>query len=61
MRGQEEVIRVVSDQYLRVQRLYRYMYEVADKMSNDFPLVDYACSELMMGAGHTYRRALQPQ
>lgn len=44
----------MSYQYLKVQRSIDTCMRWPET-SNDFPLVDYACSELMMGAGHTYR------
>lgn len=55
MRRQEEVIRVVTDQYLRPQRVYRYLYEVIDPQSSDFGSLDYAFSEKLLNAGHLYK------
>lgn len=55
MRGQEETIRIVTDKYLKPQRVYHYMFEVVDPQSDDFECVDKVFSALMMSAGHTYR------
>jgi hypothetical protein len=55
MRGQEDVIRVITDQYLRTQRVLRVKYEVIDARSRDFQCVDFAFTDHMLSAGHLYR------
>jgi Ribonuclease HI len=52
--GQRLTIRIVTDEYLRVQRCYKYKYEVMSKASSFFGSVDVAFSELLLRAGHTY-------
>lgn len=54
MRGQEEVVRVIKDEYLRAHRISRYLYEVIDQRSTDYQAVDYAFSTEMFDAGHLY-------
>ena len=52
--GQRLTIRIITDEYLSVQRCYRYKYEVMSKSSNYYENVDIAYSELLLRAGHTY-------
>ena len=52
--GQRLTIRIVTDEYLRVQRCYKYKYEVVSKASLFRTLVDIVFSEYLMRAGHTY-------
>lgn len=56
LRGQEEIIRLVTDVPMAGHRnTFHYSYEVVDNGSADFQLVDYAYSNTMLGAGHIYR------
>jgi ribonuclease HI len=52
--GQRLTIRIVTDEYLKVQRCYKYKYEVMSKGSPYFGRVDLAFSEHLLRAGHTY-------
>ena len=54
MHGQRVTIRIVTDEYLRTQRLNRYRYEVMSRKSKYFGNVDIAHSELLLSAGHVY-------
>jgi ribonuclease HI len=55
MRGQQEIVRVVTDQYLQTQKVYRVKYEIIDAQSDDFQNIDFAFSDHMLSAGHLYR------
>lgn len=52
--GQRLTIRIITDEYLRMQRCYRYRYEVVSRASRFHLLVDIAFSDQPMRAGHTY-------
>ncbi len=52
--GQRLTIRIIEDEYLRVQRCYKYRYEVMSKASPYFQKVDFAYAPFLLRAGHTY-------
>lgn len=52
--GQRLTIRIITDEYLRVQRCYKYKYEVMSRGSAYFRSVDLAYSDVLLRAGHTY-------
>lgn len=52
--GQRLTIRIIVDQYLRVQRCYKFKYEVMSKASPYFGNVDIAYASFLLRAGHTY-------
>jgi ribonuclease HI len=52
--GQRLTIRVITNEYLRQQRCYKYMYEVMSKASPYFGNVDVAYSDHLIRDGHTY-------
>lgn len=52
--GQRLTLRVITDEYLRVQKCYKFKYEVISKSSPYFGNVDIAYSDLLLRAGHTY-------
>ncbi|MDX6288046.1 MAG: ribonuclease [Frankiales bacterium] len=52
--GQRLTIRIITDEYLRVQHCYRFKYEVMSKASPYFGNVDIAFADFMLRAGHTY-------
>ncbi len=54
MQGQRIIIRVITDEYLRVQKINRYRYEVVSPKSKYFGNVDVVYSGLLLSAGHTY-------
>ena len=54
MNGQRVTLRIISCEYLRVQRCWRYKYEVMSKASSYFGNVDWIFSEISLRDGHTY-------
>lgn len=52
--GQRITIRVVTDKWLPVQRIYRYKIEVVSPKSPYDGNVDDFSSDIMLSAGHTY-------
>jgi ribonuclease HI len=56
MRGQRVTIRIITDEYLPVQRLNKYKYEVVSKASEFHGNVDliYSSAAIHLSAGHTY-------
>lgn len=54
IRGQTEVIRIITDQLLR-QKEFKYRYEIVNRESPDYPKVDIAYSKHDLRAGHEYR------
>jgi ribonuclease HI len=52
--GQILTIYIVTDEYLKHQRCYKYKYEVMSKASPYFGNLDLAYSDLLLRAGHTY-------
>ena len=54
--GQRLTVRVVTDRYLRPQRMYQYRCEVTSRKSRYYGNVDILFSDdVMLNAGHTYR------
>jgi ribonuclease HI len=54
MCGQRVSIRIVTSEYLPVQKLNKYKYEVIAKASKYYRCVDIIYSEIMLRAGHSY-------
>lgn len=56
MRGQRLTIRVITCEYLRVQQVWKYKYEVLSKASPFFGKVDwiYSPKDLLVRDGHHY-------
>lgn len=56
MRGQRMSIRVITCEYLRVQQVWKYKYEVVSKRSPFFGKVDwvYSSRDLLLRDGHSY-------
>jgi ribonuclease HI len=54
MRGQRLAIRIVTCEYLKVQRLHKYKYEVLSKGSKYFGKLDLIYSTHDLRAGHHY-------
>jgi ribonuclease HI len=52
--NQRLTIRIVTCEYLRVQRLWKYKYEVMSPKSPFFGKVDLAFSDVVLRDGHTY-------
>jgi ribonuclease HI len=57
MNGQLLTIRIITDEYLEIQRLNKYKYEVMSKASTFHGKVDliYSSPDIYLSAGHTYR------
>lgn len=54
MEGQTMSMRIVTDTYMREQKVYKYMYEVLTENSPYCGNCDYIYSELFLRAGHHY-------
>jgi len=54
MRGQRLAIRIITSEYLRVQKINKYKYEVISKRSKYLGNVDFIYSTHGLGAGHHY-------
>lgn len=52
--GQRLTIRVIYDEYLKVQKLYKYKIEVLSKRSKYYGNIDFAYSKILLKAGHSY-------
>ena len=54
MRNQRISIRIITDEYLRLQKCFKFKYEVISKRSPCFGSIDFAFSKIIMNAGHCY-------
>ena len=54
MKGQKIKIRIITDEYLKTQKLYKYRYEVTSIKSEYFRKVDIIYSNNLLSAGHEY-------
>lgn len=54
MEGQTMSVRIITDTYMKTQKLYKYMYEVLSDSSPYCGNCDYIYSELILRAGHHY-------
>lgn len=54
MLGQRMNIRIITAEYLRIQKLHKYKYEVTARANRFFGCVDIIFSEIPLKAGHTY-------
>lgn len=65
MKGQRITLRVISDEFLPVQRLHKYRVEVVSKASPFKGKVDfvYSAIDISLNRGHTYfvRLGSEPQ
>jgi len=61
MHGQRLRIRVITDEFLTTQRIYKYKYEVISKGSRYFGRVDVIFSSELLKAGHHYEVRLNKQ
>jgi ribonuclease HI len=52
--GQRLSILVVTDRWLDKARVFQYKYQVLTRTSPYFDCLDFACSRMPMGAGHSY-------
>lgn len=54
MLWQRITIYIVEDEYLKIQKIYKYRYQVVSKSSKFYKCTDFIYSEIMLSAGHTY-------
>ena len=54
LNGQRLTIRIIDSEYLKVQKTYRYRYEVMSKASEYFGCVDFLVTNLNVNPGHVY-------
>lgn len=54
MEGQDATVHIVTDEYLREHRCYRYVYEVMDADGEFSSPPDKIFSDIMLNAGHFY-------
>ena len=55
MKGQRISIHIINEQYLRMQKLSKYRYEIISKGSKYFGNIDFIYSKLHhLKAGHKY-------
>jgi len=52
MKNQRISIRIITDEYLRLNKCYKYKYEIVSKCSPYFGSIDFAFSKIMLNAGH---------
>jgi ribonuclease HI len=52
--GQRISVRIIEGQYLEVQKMYRYRYEVISKNNRFLRNVDFVTSEEILKEGHSY-------
>ena len=54
MKGQKIAIRIISGEYLKIQKIYKYKYEVMSKGSLYFEYVDIIFSNFVLRGAHTF-------
>ncbi len=54
MLNQRISIRIIIDEYLKLQKRFKYKYEVISKSNPYLGNIDFAFSEIMLNAGHCY-------
>lgn len=54
MLWQRITIYIVSDEYLKLSRMYKYRYQVLSKSSSFYKKTDFISSKMLLSAGHTY-------
>jgi len=54
MEGQRLSVQVITDEYLSVQKIYRYRFQVISKNSPYYKNIDFAFSKELLSAGHCY-------
>jgi len=54
MLNQRISIRIITDEYLKLQKRFKYKYEVVSKGNPYFGNIAFAYSEIMLNAGHCY-------
>ncbi|MFC2065984.1 ribonuclease H [Chloroflexota bacterium] len=54
MQNQRISIRIITDEYLRLQRCCKYKYEIISKSSPYYGKIDVVFSDILLNAGHCY-------
>jgi ribonuclease HI len=54
MHNQRISIRIITDEYLILNKCYKFKYEVISKNSPYYGNIDFVFSEIMLNAGHCY-------
>jgi hypothetical protein len=54
MLGQRVTIRIITSEYLNIQKTNKYKYEVMSNQSKYFGNVDYVFTNELLKVGHTY-------
>lgn len=54
MQGQRISIYIVDGEYLKMQKIYRYRYQVVSKNSQFYKFTDFIYSKNLLSAGHSY-------
>ncbi len=54
MQGQRISIRIITSEFLHLQKIHKYKYEVSSKKSEYLGLVDIIFSNLSLRSGHSY-------
>lgn len=54
MLNQRISIRIITDEYLIIQKCFKYKYEVISKSNPYFGNIDFAYSKILLKAGHCY-------
>jgi ribonuclease HI len=54
MLNQRISIRIITDEYLKLPKRFKYKYEIISKRNPYFGNIDFASSEIMLNAGHCY-------
>lgn len=54
MQNQRISVRVITDEYLKLHKCYKFKYEVISKSSPYYGNIDFAYSEILLNAGHCY-------
>ena len=54
MLNQRISIRIITDEYLKLQKRFKYKYEVISKSNPYSGNIDFAYSEIILNAGHCY-------
>jgi ribonuclease HI len=54
MNGQRILLHIITDEYLSVQKIYRYRYQVISTNSPYYKKIDFAFSKELLNAGHSY-------
>jgi len=54
MQWQKMTIYIIDDEYLKIQKVYKYRYQVMTRNSTFYKKIDFIYSKILLSAGHTY-------